>query len=50
MKRNIALILLNFVLASIAVGQSYILDMKRESARSDKLTGGRIDKTLLEHR
>lgn len=48
MKRNIALIVLNLVLASIAVGQSYILDMKRESARSDKITGGKIDKTLLE--
>jgi hypothetical protein len=27
--------------------QSYVLDMKRDSARSDKLTGGRIEKTLL---
>lgn len=30
-----------------AFGQSYILDMKRESARSDKLTGGSIEKTTL---
>jgi hypothetical protein len=48
MKRNFTLAVLNILFASIAFGQSYILDMKRESARSDKLTGGRIDKTLLE--
>jgi hypothetical protein len=40
--------LLNLALASVAFGQSYIVDIKRESARSDKLTGGRIEKTLLE--
>ena len=27
--------------------QSYVQDMRRDSARSDKLTGGRIEKTLL---
>ena len=27
--------------------QSYVQDMKRDSARSDKLTGGRIEKTAL---
>jgi len=31
-----------------AVGQTYIVDVKRESARSDKLTSGRIEKTLLQ--
>ncbi len=30
-----------------ASGQSYVQDMKRESARSDKLTGGTIVKTAL---
>ena len=29
-----------FVLASVAAGQTYIQDSKRESARSDKITGG----------
>ena len=28
------------LLTSVAVGQTYIQDSKRESARSDKLTGG----------
>ncbi len=39
---------MNFLFATLAFGQSYIVDMKRESARSDKLTGGRIEKTFLE--
>jgi len=39
---------LNFALAAAAFGQTYIVDIKRESARSDKLTGGRIEKTALE--
>jgi hypothetical protein len=34
--------------ASFAFGQSYIADMQRESARSDKLTGGRIERGPLE--
>ncbi len=33
--------------SAAAFGQSYILDMQRESARSDKLTGGAIEKTRL---
>jgi hypothetical protein len=33
---------------TIAVGQTYIVDMKRESARSDKLTGGTIAKAQLQ--
>lgn len=36
------------LLASVAVGQTYIADIRRESARSDKLTGGRIERTVLE--
>jgi len=32
---------------SDASAQSYVQDMKRESARSDKLTGGTIEKTAL---
>jgi hypothetical protein len=31
----------------VASGQSYVQDMKRESARSDKLTGGAIEKTAF---
>jgi hypothetical protein len=48
MKRNISSLLLILSSATLAFGQSYIVDMKRESARSDKFTGGRIEKTLLE--
>jgi hypothetical protein len=40
--------ILNFVLAAVAMGQTYIVDIKRESARSDKLTRGKIEKTVLE--
>lgn len=41
--------LLLILLCSAAVfGQSYIVDMKRESARSDQLTGGSIPKTQLQ--
>lgn len=35
-----AAILSIFILASVSAGQTYIQDSKRESARSDKLTGG----------
>lgn len=46
-----ATILLIFLFLSgffyVAPAQSYVLDMKRDSARSDKLTGGRIEKTAL---
>jgi len=44
---NIAFIVLAAVTAG--AGQSYIVDMQRESARSDKFTGGRIEKAVLEH-
>lgn len=47
MKRNFAILLLNLSLAVTALGQSYIVDIKRESARSDKITGGRIEKSEL---
>jgi len=45
---NISAILLVFAGAfGNASGQSYVQDMERESARSDKLTGGAIEKTAL---
>lgn len=37
-----------FVCSLSVFGQSYIQDMKRESARSDTRTGGRIEKAALE--
>lgn len=43
-------LLLLFFLLSIgasAFGQSYMVDIVRDSARSDKFTGGRIEKTAL---
>ena len=42
----IALVLIGF--AATIKAQTYIVDVKRESARSDKLTGGRIEKATLE--
>jgi hypothetical protein len=48
MKNLLLILTLNFVIVVSAFGQTYIADIKRESARSDKLTGGRIEKTLLE--
>jgi hypothetical protein len=42
----IALVVFGF--AASVNAQTYILDSKRESARSDKITGGRIEKTMLE--
>ena len=40
--------ILNLAIASVVMGQHYIADVKRDSARSDKLTGGTIEKTLLQ--
>ena len=40
--------LLSFAFAVSCFGQTYIVDIKRESARSDKLTGGKIQRTVLE--
>ena len=37
-----------FALSFSAFGQSYIKDMKRDSARSDTRTGGQIEKTTLQ--
>src|SRR5215204_1287621 len=48
MKSFVHISILIITFASIAFGQSYILDMKRESARSDKVTGGRIERSILE--
>src|SRR5687767_2320442 len=48
MKKLILISLALIVLAAAAAAQTYIKDMRRESARSDKLTGGRIEKALLE--
>lgn len=48
MKKWIPALLQIFALAAIACGQTYIVDIRRESARSDKITGGRIEKTDLE--
>ncbi|CAN5593297.1 hypothetical protein BH18ACI3_BH18ACI3_18010 [soil metagenome] len=48
MLKILTILFLNFVLVAAAIGQTYIVDIKRESARSDKLTGGTIEKTLLE--
>lgn len=36
-----------FCAANISKAQSYLVDSKRESARSDKLTGGKIERTAL---
>jgi hypothetical protein len=48
MTKLIITALIIFAFAAAAFGQSYIVDVKRESARSDKLTGGKIHKTVLE--
>ena len=48
MTKLFTILILNLALAIVAFGQSYIVDIKRESARSDKLTGGRIEETMLE--
>ncbi len=46
-RKFFTLILLNFLLIFPAFAQSYMNDMKRDSARSDKRTGGKIEKTTL---
>ena len=48
MFKLLTLSILYFALAAVAFSQSYIVDIKRESARSDKLTGGVIEKTRLD--
>jgi hypothetical protein len=47
MKKLTAILLQMTALAAIASAQTYIADIGRESARSDKLTGGRIESTVL---
>lgn len=50
MKNKIALLFCALSLFSLsAFGQSYIKDMKRDSARSDIRTGGKIEKSVLEN-
>ena len=44
-----ALFVLFSVFSISAFGQSYIKDMKRDSARSDSRTGGKIEKTTLKN-
>ena len=41
-------IFLAILFVQAAAGQTYIVDIKRESARSDKITGGHIETSLLE--
>lgn len=41
-------IFLAILFVQAAAAQTYIVDIKRESARSDKITGGRIETSLLE--
>lgn len=43
-----ALLTMLFLGSSLASAQSFMNDIKRDSARSDKLTGGRIEKTVLQ--
>jgi len=45
--RNITFLILVISLAASAFGQAYMNDIVRDSARSDKLTGGNIKKTAL---
>jgi hypothetical protein len=44
---GLAVFLFSILAIGSAFGQSYVQDMKRQSARSDKLTGGTIEKTAL---
>ena len=48
MKKLTVILFLTLFSALLAVGQTYIVDMKRESARSDKFTGGKVEKKALE--
>ena len=48
MKKTLLLHAFIIAAAISGVGQTYIADMKRESARSDKITGGKIEMTALE--
>jgi len=48
MIKLLTILTFNLLLATGVFSQTYIVDVKRESARSDKLTGGRIEKKLFE--
>jgi hypothetical protein len=43
----LTVLLITIFLSGGAAAQSYMLDIKRDSARSDKFTGGKIEKTAL---
>lgn len=45
-QRILTIAVINLFLAAAAFSQTYILDMKRESARSDKFTGGIVKASL----
>jgi len=49
MKNFFALILFVSAFSFSAFAQSYVKDMKRDSARSDQRTGGKIEKTTLKN-
>ncbi len=48
MKRILITPILGMLITASVLAQTYIVDIKRESARSDKLTGGMIEQTVLE--
>ena len=48
MLKILSILIMVSSLAAVTAAQTYIVDVKRESARSDKITGGRISKTVLE--
>jgi hypothetical protein len=48
MKKFTLIAFIVFIASTMVTGQSYIIDMQRESARSDKVTGGSITKAPLE--
>ncbi|MFL6467668.1 MAG: L,D-transpeptidase [Pyrinomonadaceae bacterium] len=48
MRKLVFILFLGLVFAAAVPGQSYIADMERESARSDKLTSGKIRKQPLQ--
>ncbi|HKP69313.1 MAG TPA: L,D-transpeptidase [Pyrinomonadaceae bacterium] len=49
MQKFATIIFVNIVLVISSAAQSYLVDIKRESARSDKFTGGSIARATLEH-
>ncbi len=47
MPKVLTILLFHVVLTATVFAQTYVVDIKRESARSDKITGGQIEKTVL---